>query len=138
MSVLFTYHSIYEVDETSQVVQRLGLCTFTARGTSSILGWGTKIPYAAQCGQINKIKLKKFFQKISLAWLSQKENNPPPKKIIYEVDTCIMKYHESVFQLLFITNSVPLDGYTIFCLSICLLMLPFQNLFGTVLNHIKC
>ena len=80
VSVLFTYHSVYEVDETSQVVPWLGLCTSTAGGTSSIPDWGTKIPHAAQCGQISKIKFKKFFQKISLAWLGQKENNQKKKK----------------------------------------------------------
>ena len=33
---------------TSLVVQWLRLCASTARGASSIPGWGTKIPHAAQ------------------------------------------------------------------------------------------
>ena len=36
------------------VVQWLGLRAFTAEGTGSILGWGTKISQAAQCGQKKK------------------------------------------------------------------------------------
>ena len=35
----------------SLAVQWLGLCTFTAEGTGSIPGRGTKIPQAAQCSQ---------------------------------------------------------------------------------------
>ena len=34
----------------SLVVQWLGLCTFTAKGQSSIPGWGTKIPQASWRG----------------------------------------------------------------------------------------
>ena len=36
---------------TSLVVQWLRLCTSNAGGVGSISGWGTEIPYAAQCGQ---------------------------------------------------------------------------------------
>ena len=39
--------------------QQLRLCTFTAGGTSSIPGRGTKIPYATQNGK--KVKKKKAF-----------------------------------------------------------------------------
>ena len=35
----------------SLVVQRLGLCAFTAEGTGSIPGQGTKIPQAMLCNQ---------------------------------------------------------------------------------------
>ena len=35
----------------SLVVQQLGCHTFTAKGPSSIPGQGTKILYAAECGQ---------------------------------------------------------------------------------------
>ena len=41
----------------SLVVQGLGLCTFTAQGTGSILGWETKIPQVVQCSQKKKKKL---------------------------------------------------------------------------------
>ena len=34
-------------------VQWLGLCTFTAKGTGPIPGWGTKSPQAARYGQKN-------------------------------------------------------------------------------------
>ena len=37
------------------VVQWLGLLAFTAEGLSSIPGWGTKIPQAAQRGQKRKL-----------------------------------------------------------------------------------
>ena len=43
---------------TSLVVQGLRLCASTARGVSSIHGWGTKIPHAARP---KKKKKKKFF-----------------------------------------------------------------------------
>ena len=33
------------------MVQWLRLCTFTAGGTVSVVGWRTKIPHATQCGQ---------------------------------------------------------------------------------------
>ena len=36
------------------VIQRLGLLAFTAQGTGSIPGWGTKIPQAAWHGQKKK------------------------------------------------------------------------------------
>ena len=38
----------------SLAVQWLVSCTFTAEGTGSIPGWGTKIPQAKWCGQKNK------------------------------------------------------------------------------------
>ena len=50
----------------SLAVQWLGLCAFTAEGTGSIPGWGTKMPQAAQCGQ--KKKKKGYFEWIS-NWL---------------------------------------------------------------------
>ena len=39
---------------TSLMVQGLSLHVSTARGTGSILGGGTNIPYAGQCGQKGK------------------------------------------------------------------------------------
>ena len=42
----------------SLVVQWLRFHAFIAGGTSSIPGWGTKIPHAAWCGQKNKNKNK--------------------------------------------------------------------------------
>ena len=39
-------------------VQWLRLHTSTAGGAGSISGWGTKIPYASQCGQKKKKKCK--------------------------------------------------------------------------------
>ena len=39
---------------TSLVVQQLRLHTFTAGGTCSIPGWGTKIPHAPRCGRKRK------------------------------------------------------------------------------------
>ena len=39
---------------SSLVVQWLELCASSAGGPSSILGWGTKIPQAVQCGQKKK------------------------------------------------------------------------------------
>ena len=44
---------------TSLVVQWLRFCASIVGGVGSILGWGTKIPRAAWCGQ--KIKKKKNF-----------------------------------------------------------------------------
>ena len=41
----------------SLVVLWLGLCAFTAKGTVSIPGWGTKIPQAMRRGR--KLKKKK-------------------------------------------------------------------------------
>ena len=41
------------------MVQGLGLHTFTAEGTGSVPGWGTKIPQAAQWGQKKKKKKQK-------------------------------------------------------------------------------
>ena len=38
----------------SLVVQWLGVSAFTAMALGSIPGWGTKIPQATQCNQINK------------------------------------------------------------------------------------
>ena len=35
-------------------VQWLGLCDFTAKGSGSIPGWGTKIPQAVRCSQKKK------------------------------------------------------------------------------------
>ena len=43
-----------EILGTSLVVQWLRLCTSIAGGTSLILGWGTKILHAMQCGQKKK------------------------------------------------------------------------------------
>ena len=40
-------------NRASLVVQWLRLCASIARGTGSIPGQGTKIPYAAWCGQKN-------------------------------------------------------------------------------------
>ena len=42
---------------TTSLVQWLRLCASNAGGVGSILGWGTKIPYAMQHGQ--KIKMKR-------------------------------------------------------------------------------
>ena len=39
--------------ENSLAIQWLGLCASTARGPDLILGWGTKIPQTAHCGQKN-------------------------------------------------------------------------------------
>ena len=39
----------------SLVIQWLGLKVITAEGEGSIAGWGTKVPQAVICGQINKI-----------------------------------------------------------------------------------
>ena len=44
--------------------QQLRLCTFTAGGTSSIPGRGTKIPYATQNGKKVKKKKLSLYQKI--------------------------------------------------------------------------
>ena len=41
--------------QTSLVIQWLRLCTFTAEGTGSIPGPGTKIPQAVWCGQGKKV-----------------------------------------------------------------------------------
>ena len=41
-----------------------------------------------------------------------------------------------ILQASRLTNSVPLGEYTVFCLSICQLILLFQNLFGTILDYI--
>ena len=38
------------------MAQWLGLDTLTAKGLGSVLGWGTKIPQAAQCSQNKKIR----------------------------------------------------------------------------------
>ena len=54
--MLKAIHSIGD----SLVVQWLGLCTFTAEGTDSIPGQGTKILQAMQCGK----KKKKAIQSI--------------------------------------------------------------------------
>ena len=40
----------------SLAVQRLGLCTLSAKGPGSIPGWGTKIPQATKQGQKKKKK----------------------------------------------------------------------------------
>ena len=61
----------------SLAVQWVGLLAFTAEGAGSILGWGTKIPQAAQCNQkkkkINQNKLKYIGKHILtlFLWLSE-------------------------------------------------------------------
>ena len=54
--MLKAIHSIGD----SLVVQWLGLCTFTAEGTDSIPGQGTKILQAMQCGKKKKKKKKLY------------------------------------------------------------------------------
>ena len=47
-----------KISGNSLAVQWLGLCAFTAEGTGSITGWGTKIPQAARCSQKKKERKK--------------------------------------------------------------------------------
>lgn len=50
----------------SLAIQWLGFHASTARGTSSVLGQGTKIPHATRHGQNNnnsKVKVKNYFLK---------------------------------------------------------------------------
>ena len=47
-----------KVGWTSLAVPWLGLCTYTAGGTGSILGQGTKVPHATQRSQKVKNKIK--------------------------------------------------------------------------------
>ena len=59
----------------SLAVQWLGFCAFTAMGTGSIPGWGTKIPHALRPKHQN-IKLKQYRNKLNKDF----KNGPHQKK----------------------------------------------------------
>ena len=66
----------------SLVVQWLRFHAFIAGGTSSIPGWGTKIPHAAWCGQKKKKQtISDFLCNIFFFpfWSYPRNNGPTPK-----------------------------------------------------------
>ena len=62
------YSKITKSKGNSLAVQWLGLRTFTAEGTGSIPGQGTKIPQAAWCGQKKVNRYKRILNNLGNAF----------------------------------------------------------------------
>ena len=57
---MLSVFKMFKTEFSGDLGVRLGLGTFTAEGTGSILGWGTKIPQAMWCGKKKKKNFTPF------------------------------------------------------------------------------